>query len=206
MGQTAATVAHNALRATSESAWDTRHRMAAAVELRKQGYSMQSIADTLGCSRSYAEKLIKKAFNNIIEKPTKELLEMELQRLDALLVPAFAAATATDPETGTPIFNKDAIDSVLKIMERRAKFCGLDKPVKTKVEATVSTNPTVSIYLPDNGRGDAPVTIDNESQQIEHPAIEIIRQGIMELDEGDPEPDLSDLGDPMYDEEDEQYL
>ena len=206
--QTNATRAWNSLQATSESAFNTRERMRMAVELRKNGHSWQSIADTVGCSRPYAEKLVKKALNAIIEKPTQELIALELERLDAVLLPAFRAATSTD-EQGNPIYNKDAIDSVLKIMERRAKFVGLDKPTKTQIQANVNTNPTVSIYLPDNGRGDAPVTIDNATQQIEHPAIDIIRKGMLEFDEGEPEENFDDLGDPgnPYDDydEDEQY-
>ncbi|MFF1298155.1 MULTISPECIES: hypothetical protein [unclassified Streptomyces] len=65
--------------------------------------------------------------------------QMENERLDALLEAAWPRAT-----TPTPVLNKDgevidhaldmrAVDTVLRLMDRRAKLNGLDMPVKAEV-------------------------------------------------------------------------
>jgi hypothetical protein len=65
--------------------------------------------------------------------------QQENERLDALLEAAWPRAT-----TPTPVFNKDgevidhaldmrAVDTVLRLMDRRAKLNGLDMPVKAEL-------------------------------------------------------------------------
>lgn len=132
---------------------EIRQKMLIAVNLRKQGYSYVHIGETIDCSPQYATNLIKRAMREVTEDSANELVKQELERLNSVFVPAFIEATRLDAK-GEPVFNREATDSVLKIMERRAKLLGLDKPTKTELSGSLDVNEkTVQIYIPDNGRG-----------------------------------------------------
>lgn len=127
-------------------------RRAAAVEMRLAGQSFQQIADQLGYnSRGAACQDVTRALEAHLaeqHRQTEVLREEELQRLDLLLVEAWAVLKREhvtvshgkiikDEETGAKLLDDgpvlQAIDRILKIQERRAKYLGLDAP--TKVEA-----------------------------------------------------------------------
>lgn len=138
--------------------------MAQALALRRQGFAFWRIGETMNISTPYAERLVKKALREIIKPEAEALLKLELDRLDTLFQPAFQAATYADPETGVMVFNKEATEVCLKIMERRAKFLGLDAPVKAEVNKNLNlSKAAVQIYLPHNERDS--ITIDNDSQE-----------------------------------------
>ena len=174
---------------TQPSVFETRQKMVTAANMRKEGHSYPHIALTIGCSRSYAEKLVRKALREIIEEPFQELVKLELTRLDQVFLPAFLAATQLDKD-GNPVFNKEATETVLKLMERRARFLGLDKPVKAEISGDFNIANTVQVYIPHNGR-DLPegLTIENGEVVAPFVAIEDID---LNFDDGDDE-DLSDL-------------
>ncbi len=90
-----------------------------ALELHLAGASYQKIATALGfASKSSAHEAVQKALAS--SRPVTiagEALETELARLDAMLVGLWAAARRG---------NVAAVDRVLKIMERRSKYLGLD--------------------------------------------------------------------------------
>jgi hypothetical protein len=93
-----------------------------ALELRKQGYSYAKISEGLrkkGIVRSWqaVEKAVKRAIADITREIAEEVKVLELERLDELLVPSMRMA-----RNG----NLGAIDRALKIMDRRAKYLGLD--------------------------------------------------------------------------------
>lgn len=101
------------------------------VALRIKGFTLQEIGDQLGISKQSVHGHLMKA----IEDHNKDLAEtvpvvtrLELERLDHLFQVAFDQATV----------KKDlkAIDQVLKVMERRARLMGLDKPVKQETAVT----------------------------------------------------------------------
>lgn len=93
-----------------------------ALELRRRGYSYPMIAADIGCSLSTAHTHVKTALQEIVEK-TREDAEhvrtVELERLDQMLRGVWDKASDGDPQ---------AVDRVLKVMERRAKLLGLDVP------------------------------------------------------------------------------
>lgn len=100
-----------------------------ALELRKAGVSFQAIADALGYrSASGAFAAVKAALNATLREPASELRELELARLDALLLPFWRRAQGGDDK---------AVDRCLRIMERRARLLGLDAPTNTKVELSL---------------------------------------------------------------------
>ncbi|GAA0501454.1 hypothetical protein [Streptomyces olivaceiscleroticus] len=119
-------------------------RRAALLRLRRQGtrYDDERIL-TLGYSSASAAR---KDFARILEiHRDEEAVEVSLyrqqenERLDALLEAAWPRATQP-----SPVFNKDgdivseeldmrAVDTVLRLMDRRAKLNGLDAPVRTEL-------------------------------------------------------------------------
>lgn len=105
-----------------------------ALELRKQGYTYAKISEGLrakGINRTpqAVEKAVKKAIADITREPAEEVLVLELERLDELLIPAIRQA-----RNG----HLGAIGIVLKLMDRRARYLGLDfTPGKESSQLTV---------------------------------------------------------------------
>lgn len=99
-------------------------RQQAALELRRSGLSYSEIAHRIGIGKTTAHRLIEDAIREAsatINDEAREMKALELSRLDGML-----AGLWTDARRG----NVQAVDRVLKIMERRAKLLGLDAPVK----------------------------------------------------------------------------
>ena len=72
-----------------------------------------------------------RGIKEIVREPAEEVLALELARLDEMLIKALESARNGDPQ---------AIDAVLKIMNRRAKYLGMDSPEKIiAVEASAAT-------------------------------------------------------------------
>lgn len=103
-----------------------------ALELRKAGLTYEKIADALGIAKSYAHEIIMKGLESIkedIKTDATTLVALEVERLDALLRSLWA--------------NKDNprhADTILKIMERKAKLQGLDAPTRIE-QSGVNGNP-----------------------------------------------------------------
>jgi len=107
---------------TSPRRISAKERQRQALELRKAGATYQKIADTLNYKNpSGAAQAVMSAMMQIIEEPAKEVLKLELERLDAILLSIWKAISQG---------HLSAIDRGLKIMERRARYLGLDAPVK----------------------------------------------------------------------------
>lgn len=114
------------------------------LELRRQGvrYDDERV-EALGYSSPSAAR---KDLNRLLEAHRNEeaaevsiYRQQENERLDALLEAAWPRATQP-----SPVFNKDgevvdhaldmrAVDTVLRLMDRRAKLNGLDMPVRAEV-------------------------------------------------------------------------
>ena len=113
----------------------TAERRAKAFDLRMKGHSFRDIGRELGISHAAAHKHVQKGLENLAktnEERATFLLLMEGARLDRLHQGCWDAAASGDLQ---------AIDRVLKLMERRAKLFGLDAPNKvaqTNVAGTES--------------------------------------------------------------------
>lgn len=93
-------------------------RRARAVDLRASGATYQQIADTLGYdSKGTAHAAVTQGLAELGRESAEELLAIELATLNRMQIPAFTRARQGDDQ---------AISSVLKIMDRRAKLVGLD--------------------------------------------------------------------------------
>lgn len=93
-----------------------------ALELRKTGASYRTIGQKLGISHVQASNDVHTslvALAKVQDGLADELRTMELARLDDMQL-----ALATHVKQG----NHGAIDRTLKIMERSAKYLGLDAP------------------------------------------------------------------------------
>jgi hypothetical protein len=96
-----------------------------ALELRKAGATFQAIADKLGYrGPSGAHKAVVSALRATLREPAEELRELELMRLDAMLLGLWRRAQAGEEK---------AVDRVLRIAERRARLLGLDAPARSEL-------------------------------------------------------------------------
>jgi hypothetical protein len=103
----------------------SHERKLQALELRKAGATFQQIADQLGYrSASGAFNAVKAALKATLREPADELRELELTRLDAMLLPLWRRVQSGDEK---------AVDRVLRIMERRARLLGLDAPTRGEI-------------------------------------------------------------------------
>jgi len=114
------------------------------LELRRQGvrYDDERVAALGYKSPDTARKDLHRALEAHRDAEAAEVSiyrQQENERLDALLEAAWPRATQP-----TPVFDKErnvvgeeldmrAVDTVLRLMDRRAKLNGLDMPVKTEV-------------------------------------------------------------------------
>lgn len=100
-------------------------RQAKALTLRKGGVTYEEIATKLDyASASGARKAVLSALRQIVSEPAEDLRQIELTRLDALLLGLW-------PQASKGVLG--AVDRVLKVMERRSAYLGLDAPKKIDV-------------------------------------------------------------------------
>lgn len=89
-----------------------------ALELRKSGKSYEEISDEMQLTdKTAAYRYVKAAIAAITKEPAEEVRNLELHRLDALLSAVWPEAMKADPQ---------AVASAMRLMERRAKYQGLD--------------------------------------------------------------------------------
>lgn len=127
----------------------TARKRAEALEYRLKGAGYNQIAEWMKCSSESARRYVDSAIDHIPKEPAEKVIEMELNRLDVMLFALDAAVSNGE---------QNAIQTALRIMERRARYLGLD--AATKVEATgkdgaplPAISPVVIFQIPDNGRG-----------------------------------------------------
>lgn len=120
------------------------------VKMRRDGMSIPDIAADLGVSlNTVANDLVEILDKTYIEieETVEQARNIQLQRLDALLIPAMKLATTEhnelsfDPRTGAPVIVTMPPDPkyagvVLQIEARRAKLLALDKPETKIVEVS----------------------------------------------------------------------
>ncbi|MEM0953315.1 MAG: hypothetical protein AAGI24_04165 [Pseudomonadota bacterium] len=95
-----------------------------ALEMRKMGMTYDAIAKQLEITPSAAHKAVRKALEQVqrlSDETAEELRAIELERLNRMQTGLWQKATSGSAQ---------AVDKVLKIMERRSKLLGLDAPTK----------------------------------------------------------------------------
>jgi len=115
----------------------TAERRAFVLELRKSGANYQQISEATikkfglgnlpeGWDERYAYKDISRELDRLnaeLSQNTAETRRMELERLDSLMLGLWTKARQG---------NEGAVDRILKIMDRRARYLGLDAPTKVQ--------------------------------------------------------------------------
>lgn len=104
---------------------DTQLKRKDALDMRRQGMGYREIAKALDCSLGNAHKLVETAIAQIPVESAEDVRRIELARLDRMLRGVSKYANTGDPK---------AILAVVKIMDRRAKYLGLDAPSKVALE------------------------------------------------------------------------
>jgi len=103
-----------------------------ALDFRKAGYSYRDIGARLEVSHEQARRDVEAALAALVadtKDSAEQLRQLELERLDML-------TKALEPMAA--VGNPGAVNSFLRVMERRAKLLGLDAPVKQDISVDVT--------------------------------------------------------------------
>ncbi len=105
---------------TSERRLEAVQKQRQALQLRLAGVPFAHIAEKLGYrSASGAFKAVSSALERTLREPADAVRKLELERLDHFLFRLWPAIQRGEPA---------AIGQAVKILERRAKYLGLDAP------------------------------------------------------------------------------
>lgn len=144
---------------TSRVRMMSREHQASALEYRRAGLSFREVAQRVGLSKSQVRRLIVDAMDETVRHIASEanlLRAEEIDRLDAMLAGIWLDARRGD---------HTAINSVLKIMERRARLLGLDAPTRMTHGGDPDAPPIVAAAALLDWRallGPTPITIEQE--------------------------------------------
>lgn len=110
---------------TSPRRIDARDKQRKALELRRSGATYIQIAKALGYQTpGGAERAVKASLDRITEEPARDVLKLELERLDVAL-----RAIATSVSQG----HLGAVDRWIRLSESRRHLLGLDAPAKIDI-------------------------------------------------------------------------
>ena len=105
-----------------------RQKQIEAAHLRATGLSWREVAGRVGYSSAETARVgAMHAIERATQEASDELVDMEIHKLDALHRAVWPKALDGDPK---------AVESVLRIMQRRSKFLGLDA-AESRVAAAV---------------------------------------------------------------------
>lgn len=109
-----------------------------AYELRLQGVAYKDIAKELGVAHGTVWKWVKAELERTASEPREEVRKLEVERLDYLY-----SKLQKRIENG----DDKAINSALKVMDRRAKLLGLDMPTAIEITSTTDTDTAIKALL-----------------------------------------------------------
>lgn len=107
-------------------------RQMQAMDLRRAGASYLQIGQTMGITPKAASRLVKRAhavWLTKLQESTREMVELELSRLDAMHVVLWH-----EFQKGSGDYRLRVADRLLRVAERRAALKGLDAPKDSTVE------------------------------------------------------------------------
>lgn len=93
-------------------------------ELRKTGLSLRAIGKKMGVCHETVRKYLQDAGRAILLPGVEEYRKLEDERLDAMLEALMPTISKGEPR---------AIEVGIKLLERRAKLHGLDKPIEYNI-------------------------------------------------------------------------
>lgn len=108
-------------------------REAEILSMRRQGWSLSQIGQFQEpkLTEQRVGQIIAAALERKVKEPLEHLRKIELDRLDEMLTAVYPRATDENPDY-------NAVDRVLKIMERRAAIAGLNAPIQTEEVGVVA--------------------------------------------------------------------
>lgn len=115
---------------TSPAAIRAAQIEAQALKLRLEGWNYDAIGDKLGVSRQLANRAVRRALARQkaeARENAKEILDIELCRLDDLFLKAMQF---------TSVGRIRGIEMALAVMDRRARYLGLNAPEKVVTAST----------------------------------------------------------------------
>ena len=117
---------------------ETADGRAQAFALRVKGLSFHKIAREMGISATTAHRYVRQEYE--ARRPSQETVDearaLDLERLDGLIEALADKANGGDCA---------AIDRMLRIMESRARLCGLNAPVESKTTVAGDADAPVSV-------------------------------------------------------------
>lgn len=114
---------------TSPRMMKGHERTLQALQLRASGATYDQIALALGyANRSCAFQAVQRGLRMTLREPADQVRDLELQRLDRLQAALWARAIKGGYR---------AIETILKLMDRRAKLMGLDAPTRVDITQTI---------------------------------------------------------------------
>lgn len=119
-----------------------------ALKLRALGMSYRQIGEQLGVSDTSARRYIKRALERHLEElreSVEEHIEQQLMQLDAMLLALQKKMAVGDTK---------AINTAIRLLERKAKLLGLDYSDRAQADAGDDNviDGVVEVYVPDNAR------------------------------------------------------
>lgn len=151
-----------------------RQRALRAIELRRDGWTLQAIADELGWNSPQAATMaIKRTLDRTTYETVDDMRTVVGERYDGIIATFLPKALAGDP---------DAANVVLKTEAQRARLFGLDAPVRTEVTGADGGPIEVSDISDLVGRIIA-ITVPDAGSDVEG-AIDVIEGGPRALIEG----------------------
>lgn len=102
---------------TDKVAIERAEKIGRILELRREGWTLQQIADVVKISVARVSIVIKEALERVQMGPAREIKGLELARLDELQTVFYPKALNNEPF---------AFEKVMSIMDRRAKLLGLN--------------------------------------------------------------------------------
>lgn len=131
---------------TSKRRLAAARRQLEALELKIQGVSYRAIARRMGYGGpSGAHKAVLAALTRTVDEPSDELRQLELERLDKLMIFPWKLATIGG--------DLQAVHAVLAISKRRAALLGLDAPIMYSLDdihgIVVKIHQIINAYVDD---------------------------------------------------------
>jgi hypothetical protein len=113
---------------------EVRKRERDALELRIAGHDFETIGEMVGLSEDGARRAVDRSIDRITAAAAERVRDLELLRLDSMWLVVWSFVTDEELSADERL---RAIDRALKIAERRARYVGLDEPVKLDIRAMV---------------------------------------------------------------------
>lgn len=128
-------------------------KQALAMRLRIKGYDYSEIARKMGITSEngsqLAYQLVMAGIKAVRHETAEQMREVEITRLDALNSIAWAAIQKAS-KRGDVKAVSTAVNSLVRLSDRRAKLMGLDAPVKYDLLMSEARKMAASLEMPEN--------------------------------------------------------